>query len=328
MNQRGGRSRWFPWLAPALFVLLSTGLLARDDPSPAATARKPANEAELRAWLENMVGHHRFTTDEVRAATGLEPGAIEEALDRFGIRSGARPDRAEDEPLTVLPYPGGRHPRVGFLEGAVDPLRETKVSVFLPWDRESYVVADVPEAVWSNLGLTYLAHTHVPTIWDKEGLSLPPQEWRREEDGSLVMERKLPNGIVFGTRVIPKTDEVRFEQWLTNGTDRPLSDLRVQDCVMLKAARGFEGQTNANKVFRGPFAACRSALDPRRWIIAGWSPIHRAWGNAPVPCLHADPKFPDAAPGQTVRVRGLVRFYEGDAINADLDRIEARGWAD
>jgi hypothetical protein len=47
-----------------------------------------------------------------------------------------------------------------------------------------------------------------------------------------------------------------------------------------------------------------------------------------VPCLHADPKFPDAAPGATVRAHGVVRFYEGDDINAELDRIEAMGWAD
>ena len=65
----------------------------------------------------------------------------------------------------MLPYPGGRHPRIGFLEGAIDPQRETKLSVFTPWHDSSYVVADVPEAIWSNLGLTYLAHTHIPTIW-------------------------------------------------------------------------------------------------------------------------------------------------------------------
>jgi hypothetical protein len=305
------------------------GAQAIADPPPRLPGgRRPGTEAELRAWLENMVGFHRFTTDEVRAATGLEPQAIEDALGRFGIKPGSRPERKEGAPLVVLPYPGGRHPRIGFLDGAVDPQRETKVSVFLPWDRDSYVVADVPEALWSNLGLTYLAHTHVPTIWDKTGVSLPPQEWRREADGSLIMERTLPNGITFGTRVVPKTDEARFEQWLTNGTDQPLSDLRVQDCVMLKAAKGFEAQTNENKVFRGPFVACRSALDTRRWVVAGWSPIHRSWGNAPVPCLHADPKFPDAAPGATVRAHGVVRFYEGDDINAELDRIEAMGWAD
>jgi hypothetical protein len=52
--------------------------------------------------------------------------------------------------LFVLPYPGGRHPRIGFLDGAVNPQRETKISVSTPWDEQSYVVVDLPEAIWSN----------------------------------------------------------------------------------------------------------------------------------------------------------------------------------
>ena len=120
------------------------------------------------------------------------------------------------------------------------------------------MVADVPEAIWSNLGLTYLAHTHVPTIWNKSNVTLEPLEWRRIEDGSLVMERTLPNGVRFGTKVKAGKDAVRMEQWLFNGTDKTLSDLRVQNCVMLKGARGFAMQTNENKLLKAPFAACKS----------------------------------------------------------------------
>ena len=50
--------------------------------------------------------------------------------------------------------------------------------------------------------------------------------------------------MVFGTTVLPLKDHVRMTMWLTNGTDRPLSDLRVQNCVMLKPAKGFEQQHN------------------------------------------------------------------------------------
>jgi hypothetical protein len=305
-----------------VLVAVIAALAGADDPP---NSRRPADDAELRVWLENMVGHHRFSTDEVRAATGLPADAIEAALKRFDIRPETRPKRAEDAPLLVLPYPGGRHPRIGFLDGAVNPQRETKVSVFTPWDDSSYVVADVPEAIWSNLGLTYLAHTHVPTIWEKQGVTLPPLEWTRREDGSLAMERTLPNGIRFGTRVVPGRDAVRMEQWLANGTDRPLSDLRVQNCVMLKGARGFSAPTNKNKLFRAPYAATRSD-DGRRWIITAWVPNHRTWGNPPCPCLHSDPRFPDCPPGETRRLRGWLSFYEGDDIEAELKRIEATGW--
>jgi hypothetical protein len=94
---------------------------------------------------------------------------------------------------------------------------------------------------------------------------------------------------------------------------------------MLKGAKGFDAQTNDNKVFDAPYAACRSA-DGRRWIITAWTPIGRTWGNAPCPCLHADPKFPDCAPGETQRLRGLISFYEGEDVQAEFRRLDETGW--
>lgn len=287
--------------------------------------RPPTSEADLKAWLENMVWHHRFTTAEIQQATGLEPAAIEAALRRFQIDAAHRPHRRAGEPLTVLPYPGGRHPRIGFLDGAVDPQRETKLSVFTPWDESSYIVCDFPEALWSNLGLTYLAHTHIPTVWDKAGQTLPPLEWQRERDGSLVTQRTLPNGIRFATRAVPARDGVQFRLWLHNGSPATLTDLRVQNCVMLKGAVGFNLQTNLNKVINAPYVACRS-VDGRRWVISGWEPCHRPWANPPVPCLHADPKFPDCPPGTTRELRGWVSFYEGTDIEAEFRRLNRTDW--
>ena len=69
--------------------------------------------------------------------------------------------------------------------------------MFTPWDDTGYVVVDLPEALWSNLGLTYLAHTHVPTVWSQKGIVLPRQEWVRKPGGRLESERRLPDGIVF-----------------------------------------------------------------------------------------------------------------------------------
>jgi hypothetical protein len=313
-------------LGPIGMICLWMGVftsLAQGEPPD--NSRRPQGEAELRYWLENMVWHHRFTADEVSQATGMSVDAVESALQDMGIKPEDRPQRREGAPLLTLPYPGGRHPRVGFLEGAVNPQRETKVSVFTPWDETSYVVVDVPEAIWSNLGLTYLAHTHVPTIWEKQNVSLPRKEWNRRADGTLDIERRLPNGIVFGAKVVPGRDAVRMELWLTNGTDALLSDLRVQNCVMLKGADGFAEQTNDNKLFRQPYVAVKSSKADR-WIITAWEPCHRAWGNAPCPCLHSDPKFPDCAPGKTERLQGYLSFYEGTDIDAELKRIHATRW--
>jgi hypothetical protein len=212
----------------------------------------------------------------------------------------------------------------------VNPQRETKVSVFAPWG--GYVVADLPEAIWHETAegraLLYLAHTHVPTIWDKRGIKLEPLEWSRADDESgsgWQMERKLPSGVVFGTRVRPTKSQVRMEMWLTNGTKEPLKGLVVQNCVMLKGLPRFDQQTNDNKLLRNPYVACYNA-DKSRWIITAWEPCHRPWANPPCPCLHSDPKFADCEPGKTSRLTGWLSFYEGTDIEAELARIDALDW--
>ena len=308
----------------ALSLVLVTASVAAAQ-TLSGTPRPAQDDASLKYWLENMVWHHRFNSDEIRTATGLDAEAIKTALTRFDITPASRPSRPAGAPLLTLPYPGGRHPRIGFLDGAIDPQRETKISVFTPWDDASYVVVDVPEALWSNLGLTYLAHTHIPTIFDKQGTNLPPLEWNRRENGTLQLTRLLPNGISYAAKVMPGRDAVRMELWLTNGTASTLSDLRVQTCVMLKSAVGFNALTNANKVFAKPFVAVRNEAGDR-WIITAWEPCHRPWGNAPVPCLHSDPKFPDSAPGESKRLRGWLSFYQGTNVQAEFDRILKLDW--
>ena len=97
-------------------------------------ARKPPNEDELRYWLENMYVYHRFSESEMVAASGMSEKDIEAAIVRFHLDPAARPKRGPGDPLTMIPYPGGRHPRIGFRDGEIRPQRETKFSVFTPWD--------------------------------------------------------------------------------------------------------------------------------------------------------------------------------------------------
>lgn len=295
-------------------VGISGGLLIDD----LSNARKPGSDSELQGWLENMVWYHGFSIDEIVRATGLNELEVIRNLKRRNICPDTRPPLTQDR-IRVLPYPGGRHPRIGFLEGAINPQRETKVSIFAPWDNRSYVVADVPEAIWSNLGLTYLAHTHVETIWSRQGIELEKLEWERSEDG-YEMTRTLPNGISFRTRVIPGTEGLLFEQSLTNGTNELLTDLRVQNCMMLKFMKGFNQQTNENKVISKPFVAC-SDKDADRWVITAWSHCDRPWANPRCPCMHSDPQFPDCPPQETRKIRGWLSFYEGEAIEVELDRL-------
>ena len=195
-------------------ILGATHLLAFD-----GQTRSARDDDELKAWQQNMYWHHRYSAEEMQQVTGLETAEVSLKLQQFGVSAATRPDRPANR-LLVLPCPGGRHPRIGFPEGAIEPQRETKLSVFCPWDDRSYAVMDVPEAIWSNLGLTWFAHTHSDTIRTKQGIDLRQQEWTVLPNGHLVLERTLPNGIVFGAKVMPLKDHLRMEMWLTKNRSR------------------------------------------------------------------------------------------------------------
>ncbi len=291
----------------------------------ARVARALGEGPDREAWLENMIVHHRLTVEELRRATGLSLNDAATLWRKYNATDTAVPssaDRDAPHPIRVLPYPGGRHPRRGFLEGAIDPQRETKVSIFPPWPNGGYVVVDVPEAIFSNLGLTYLAHTHIPTIWDEQGIPLEPLEWH-QTDTSLNCERRLPNGIRFTSTVArtPADDgSIGMQIRLTNHTTEPLTALRVQVCTMLAATEGFQHQQRLDTREAGPFIAVKS-VDHDRWILTAWEPLNRVWTNPPVPCIHADPIFPDCPPGETVAVDGKLWFYEGDDIDGFLTSL-------
>lgn len=313
------RSRW-----PFRLAAFLASALLQSGAQPIDNSRQPDNEAELEFWLRSMLARHGYTLEEAQRVLGLPAEEIAKAS--APILRDPKPPESTDSGarLRVLPYPGGRHPRLGFFEGAVAPQRETKLSVFPPWPDAGYVVVDAPEAIFSNLGLTYLAHTHIPTIWDEQGVSLRRLEWEPTPDGGWTIQRCLPNGIEFGATALPRSDGVAFVLWLSNGTSAPLTDLRVQNCVMLGAAQGFSAQSLTNKVFDAPFAAAVSATG-RRWVITAWENCGRAWGNERVPCVHSDPRFPDCAPGEKVSLRGWLSFHEGPDVRAELARLKSLG---
>ena len=177
-----------------------------------SNARPAKNDDELRYWLDTALVHHRFTPAEAGAALGLTAAEVAVAAKRLGIDPTNPPARKAGDPLRVLPFPGGRHPRTGFRDGAIRPQRETKASAFAPWAGGGYAVADVPEAVWfeptpKKPELLYLAHTHVPTTWDRRNVTLEPLEWARGKDGSLTLERTLPNKVTLASKVVPAPKE-------------------------------------------------------------------------------------------------------------------------
>jgi len=280
-----------------------------------------ATRNNLDYWLKNMLQDHGYSLKEAADASGLSVAEVQREAKRLGGESPSVPAlvRApESDPIRLLPYPGGRHPRIGFKEGAILPHRGTKASVFLPWESSGYAVVDVPEAIFSNLGLTYLAHTHIPSIWDVQNLWLENIDWKRDAS-ELSNRRTLPNQVEYGVRLTPSAKAVDMELWLKNGSAEALTGLRVQACVMLKGAPDFNSQTNDNKRLGVPIAAVRS-VKGNRWILTAWERCGRVWGNTQCPCMHSDPVLPDCPAGQTVRVRGRLWFYEGNEIDEEIAR--------
>jgi peptidoglycan/xylan/chitin deacetylase (PgdA/CDA1 family) len=285
-----------------------------------------ATRADLRYWLANMLQYHHYTLAEAAEVCALPEAEVKREAVDFGIYPAQSQRRGtERKEVRILPYPGGRHPRIGFKEGAINPMRGTKASIFLPWDPSSYVVVDLAEAIFCNLGLIFLAHTDIPTIWNDQNIVLENVDWTRDPAGRLSYQRALPNGIVFGAAIRPSGDHVEMELWLRNFGGHDLSGveaesgLRTQVCVMLKGAPEFNAQTSDNKIFRSPVAAVRSAQGDR-WILTAWERAGRVWGNAAVPCMHSDPNLPNCRFGETVRVRGRLWFHEGKSIEPEIDR--------
>lgn len=275
--------------------------------------------ARLHFWLKNMVCDHQYTPEEVAQVTALPESFLEA---RKALLNGKSAFSGAADRLKILPYPGGRHPRIGFLDGAINPLRGTKVSIFPPWENGGYVVLDIPEAIFSNLGLTFLAHTHIPTLWNEQNKTVENQDWVVEEDGGLHSEWRLPNGILFGADVTPRDVGADMELFLENGTEAALTGLRTQVCLMLKGAPGFEEQNQDRKEYAAPVTIVKSSTADR-YVLLAFEYCGRAWGNEKCPCVHSDPVLPDAAPGARVAARGMLRFYEGTDIAGEKEKLLA-----
>jgi hypothetical protein len=268
-------------------------------------------------WLENMRVYHHYSLAEMEAVTHYPIDILEKKIGTLAQKKKELISFRKDK-INVLPYPGGRHPRIGFLEGAIDPQRGTKLSIFLPWDTSQYMVLDIPEAIFTNLGLTYLAHTHIRTIWDDRHIIIQNRDWSVLSDGSYENIWKLPNGIQFGAKVVPGKASVDVELWLENGSEANLTDISTQVCIMLKGAPDFDAQTNENKIFKGAIAAV-SAENDNRWILTAWNQCHNSWGNADCPCLHSDPRFGNCKKGERTVVNGKIWFYQGENIEKEIN---------
>ena len=270
-----------------------------------------ATRADLEYWVDNMRRFHHYTWGEIADVSGYTVSEIQELAK--GFKKVIQPN---ENKLTVLPYPGGRHPRIGALASMIDPMRGTKLSIFLPWDKRQYAVLDVPEALFCQLGVTFLGHTHVPTIWDKDKVTIDNSDWSMTRAGDYENEWKLPNGMEIRVIVKPLRESVEMELIVYNGSDVDMEFINGQVCIMLKGAHEFDLQTRDNKVLTDKVAAVHSE-DKNRWILTEWDQLRRTWDNPKCPCVHFDPIMNPCKVGETVSVKGRIWFHEGSELPSE-----------
>jgi hypothetical protein len=287
-------------------------LLSACAPAPASP---PKDEGLY--WLE-VCAAHGFTPVEAAMATGREAPDIARMQPRL------HPPKKPADRFLVLPYPGGRHVRRSMLDHDVDLHRGSLCTVFLP--SGGYVVLTVPDAVWCENELVYLAHTRESTRWDKRGVTLERIDWTRGEGNILTCRRVLPDGLEYSVRVAPAADGAWMEVRLRNGTDRTHSGLSAEVGALLKEATGFNRQTSQNKLKVPEAGVCAvGSEDGKRWIALAFENNPRLWDNAPSPSIHADPRFPDLAPGQEAVAYGRLFVYEGRDLEGEVYRRAASG---
>ncbi|HNR32079.1 MAG TPA: hypothetical protein PKI11_14405 [Candidatus Hydrogenedentes bacterium] len=213
-----------------------------------------------------------------------------------------------------------------------------------PWPSQDYIWLDFPEAVFTSQGLLFLSHVNppFPTVFS----NLEPVPWERIPDG-VRFERMLPNGIGFGGGVTRASDTVvALELHIRNGSPEPLADITLQTCAFLRAISEFGDYTLENKFVHVPgsgWVSMTRALElppgAERYRV-GWRISGKAVSDLPVavvvsketdrlmaftwgehtlslvgnprhPCVHADPQFPDLAPGDAASIHGRLIFFEG-----------------
>jgi len=221
-----------------------------------------------------------------------------------------------------------------------------------PWPSQDYGWLDFPEAIFTSQGLLFLSHVNppFPTVFH----DLPPVAWRRTADG-ISYERKLPNGISFGGSVSKAGETVvTLELHLSNGAKEPLKNITLQTCAFLRAIREFGDYTRANKYVHlaktgwlplsapipegaaGPYrvgwrTSGRPVADlPVAVVVSNQAArlMAMTWGTGTIsmvanpnhPCVHADPKFKDLAPGEAASIHGKLIFFEGKLEDFDFSK--------
>lgn len=222
------------------------------------------------------------------------------------------------------------------------------------WPSQDYLWLDFPEAIFTSQGLLFLSHVNPPFPTVHE--NLPAVPWTVGEKG-ISFERTLPSGIGFGGS-LEKNGEtvVNLELHIDNGSKEPLNNIELQTCAFLRGIKEFADYTRDNKYIHTPDKGWITMEAAREFPEGGNQPYRLGWrsrGNPIVdvpmavtlsnngdrlfaftwqestlslvsnpnhPCVHADPKFPDLAPGERASIKGKLVFFEGKLEDFDYGK--------
>ncbi len=73
------------------FIALANGSFVLGREPESGQTCNIGDPADFRHWLENMVGYHGYSREEILEVTGLRSGELENALKRYRISPSTRP---------------------------------------------------------------------------------------------------------------------------------------------------------------------------------------------------------------------------------------------
>ncbi|WP_420644999.1 hypothetical protein [Candidatus Leptofilum sp.] len=242
--------------------------------------------------------------------------------------------------------------KIGIVAGAWRPHDALEHIAWIkpPWGSNDYIWLDFPEAIFSDQGLLYLSH--VSSLFPTKFPNLPPVAWQ-DVDTGIQYERTLPNAVSWRGFVGATTSNlVELSLTLTNGSPEPLTTIRLQTCLFMRAhyqlsayglsnkfihteqgwvdleAVGSMGEENGRyhfgwrsgpKIADLPVIACQTS-SARHIVAFSWrQDTYSLICNPDHPCIHADPAIPDLAPGASYTLQGEIYF-----ANNGLAEIEDR----
>ncbi len=219
-----------------------------------------------------------------------------------------------------------------------------------PWDNDDFIWLAFPEAIFTAQGLFYLSHVN-PAFPSRYG-ELSKVAWEQDTAG-IHYQRTLPNGIAFQGSISVKDEQcVNLSLKIINGSGAPMTAIRLQTCLFMRAYYSLSAYSLDNKVlhtkehgwvdlqkaktvrsesgsyrfgWRGgpkiadlPVIVCRS-LDDRLVAFTWLQDTYSLISNPFHPCIHADPAVPDLEPGSRYELSGEIFF-----ANQGLDEVEDR----